>query len=300
MRESGTGSKRYSSRRSRTTTNSPEVHRLVACLSSAKPDARTQARITNNPCHVHCFRLRVPPAMNIDSTENDGCRGRVLVVENASIFREMQSLLLRQAGYEVVTCETPESALRECSQQSFHVILLNADATGIDDPHFIAQLRPPGTHPAVLFIAAVLTVELTRVLTRAGVNAVMQRPVDLKALIGKIDELSGLAAPLPATRYVAEPPKVDSVAPFQPDTGSTHDGELPDETTRPEATPASAPASRTVNSSIPPFQSNSSSPFTFGSSAPFRAGSQSPFRFEPSSTTFRADSSSRFGAVLHR
>ena len=53
----------------------------------------------------------------MSETPAPSARAHVLVVEDSSVFREMQGLLLRQAGYAVSGHESPQAALAEARQQ---------------------------------------------------------------------------------------------------------------------------------------------------------------------------------------
>lgn len=227
--------------------------------------------------------------MNISNAEIDALRGRVLVVEDASVFREMQSLLMRKAGYEIVACESLDSALLEATRQTFDIIFLNSDSPGIDSADFLGKLRQLRPTPAILFMAAMLTVELTRELSRLGVAAVLQRPVNPQILIQKLDELSGApAAPTPTNRYVVASPKVAPTRPLQADFAARHKNTNDVKGSVSPFPPAASNPPFSAGKTATPFRPESAVPFSFGSAAPF------------TSSPFATHSVSPFGSVLRR
>lgn len=201
--------------------------------------------------------------MTASPFDSDNIRGRVLLLEDASVFREMQCLLFQRAGYAVTVCDHLTGALAETVRQKFDVAVLNSDATGIDRPEFIQGLRRSHPALAIVYIAGALTVELTRDLTALGVRSVLQRPVNPIALMQKVDEAMGITVQPGASRIF--------VVPNGP-AGSDH--------------------------SAPPFGINghSLSPFSSEPVPPFSAGSISPFSAPDIRPPFRTESASPFGA----
>lgn len=222
--------------------------------------------------------------MTTFSFETECIRGRVLLIEDASVFREMQSLLLRRAGYHVVTCEQPHLALHEASQQPFDVALLNSDASGIDSAEFFAALRRHQPKIAIIFVAAALTIELTREMTRAGVAAVLQRPVNPALLMEKIDFALGHAVRPGAPQFFATAPApAPSVSSAR---GTSTSATTLDGNSTKSAPPFSieSAAPFPVPNSNPPFRTyDSAAPFRPQSASPFSPQSASPFSFTPGS-----------------
>lgn len=224
--------------------------------------------------------------MTTFSFEPEYVRGRLLMIEDASVFREMQSLLLRRAGYLVATCEQPHLALLEASHQPFEVAVLNSDAPGIDSPEFFAALRRHRPKIAIIFVAAALTVELTRELTRAGAAAVLQRPVNPTLLMEKIDFALGYTVQPGAPQLFAGGSPTASSAECTPNI-STSVNAKPSESTPPFGGGSAAPFM--PPQSNPPFRTyDSAAPFRMGSAPPFRPDSASPFSGASASPFVRA------------
>jgi CheY-like chemotaxis protein len=203
--------------------------------------------------------------------ESEPIRGRILLVEDTSVYREMQCLLLQRAGYHVTTCEEAHFALLESSKRPFDVTILNSDSAGLDRPEFLAGLRRHLPALAMIYITKTLTTDQTRDLVACGVALVLERPVPPVELLQKIDQLLGITLPPAAPRHYIEPAptetsNVASNPPF-PAAGSTPPF---------ESTPLF------TSRSNPPFRSDTAYPFfaitpSIHSASPFDSVSASPF-----------------------
>jgi CheY-like chemotaxis protein len=213
-------------------------------------------------------------------------RGRVLLVEASSVFREMQSLLLQRAGYGVVVCDQSDAALAEAAKQPIDVAVLTSDVAGLDQPQFLSELRRERPGIGLIFVTTSVTMMLTRELMARGVSAVLQRPVNPAMLMQTIDEAMGLSIRPGAPRY----------------------SELP--IPAPSGAPSGSPfvSAKPVEGSSSPFISGAAAPFPpTGSMSPFRPASTSPFAPQPyiggsgySASPFRPASASPFGAYAAR
>jgi CheY-like chemotaxis protein len=214
-------------------------------------------------------------------------RGRVLLVEASSVFREMQCLLLQRAGYGVTVCDQSGAALAEATKQPFDVAVLTSDAPGLDKPEFLDALRRQRPGIGLIFVTTSVTMTLTRELMARGVSAVLQRPVNPAMLMQTIDEAMGLSIRPGAPRYAELPIPVPSGAP--------------------SASPFVS-AKPLDGASVAPFTPGSVALFPpIGSMSPFRPESASPFAphvytggSSYSASPFRPASTSPFGAYAAR
>jgi DNA-binding NtrC family response regulator len=140
-------------------------------------------------------------------------RAHVLIVEDSSVFREMQGLLLRQAGYAVSAHEHPEAALAAAKERAYNLVIIDYDLPGMNGQQFMHELRKILPDIAVVFVSGSLTLELAIQLSREGVAGIFNKPVNPKTLLEKINETlsrtgsrdaalpgRGSNAPLPAAR----------------------------------------------------------------------------------------------------
>ena len=205
-------------------------------------------------------------------------RGRILVVEAASVYREMQSLLLHRAGYEVVTAEQPQAALQLLDREEVDAVVLNNDGPMLESAEFVAALRRNHPSVSILFVAEALTLELTRDLSRLGVTTILQRPVNPQVLTQKIDEILGLTLePSAPPFYAAAPTDTRQVQPHTAGapTSATDGANM---RSLPGATQGSA-TPFALWASTPPFTTNqtSRSPFSSYSTSACGSVSASPF-----------------------
>lgn len=225
---------------------------------SAKPHAGTQALITINSQPGDGTSNPRKRFMTSSPFEPVCTRGRILVVESVSVFREMQTLLLQRAGYGVSVCEQIEEALAEAGKQAFDVAVLTCDAPGADQPPFLTALRQYVPHIGLIFVTNHVTMDMTRELMSRGVAAVLQRPVNPALLMQSIDEAMGLTV--------------------QPGAPRMHSALAIPESTEPARSPAVGYQPNSKTDSFAPFPAGTSTPFPAANSAsPFRAESASPF-----------------------
>jgi DNA-binding NtrC family response regulator len=162
-------------------------------------------------------------------TGKDAPRARVLVVEDSSVFREMQGLLLGQAGYAVSSHESPQSALEVAARQHFDLVVIDYELPEMNGQQFMHALRKIQPDIAVVFVSGALTLELAIQLSSQGVAGIFNKPANPKNLLEKINEtLARNAARDTAARVgsgspVAAPRRNTSRPPFTA-TGGTDPG----------------------------------------------------------------------------
>lgn len=158
----------------------------------------------------------------------ESARAHVLLVEDSSVFREMQALLLHQAGYAVSGHEHPQTALAAAQQQKFDLVIIDYELPEMNGQQFMHELRKIQPTIAIIFVSGSLTLELAIQLGRQGVAGIFNKPANPKTLLEKINEAlsrtgsrdaalpgKGSNSPLPAAR------RGNSATPFQSPTVST-------------------------------------------------------------------------------
>lgn len=146
-----------------------------------------------------------------DAAKTFSPRAHVLVVEDSSVFREMQSLLLGQAGYAVSGHEHPQAALTAARQRKFDLVIIDYELPEMNGQQFMNELRKILPDIAIIFVSGSLTLELAIQLSRQGVAGIFNKPANPKTLLEKINETlsrtisrdaalpgKGSSAPLPA------------------------------------------------------------------------------------------------------
>jgi DNA-binding NtrC family response regulator len=163
-------------------------------------------------------------------------RAHILVVEDSSVFREMQGLLLRQAGYAVSGHEHPQTALAAARERKYDLVIIDYELPEMNGQQFMHELRKILPQIAIIFVSGSLTLELAIQLSRQGVAGIFNKPANPKTLLEKINETlnrtgsreaalpgRGSLSPLPTAR------RASSASPFPvaPVTlGEPSDGDL--------------------------------------------------------------------------
>jgi len=119
--------------------------------------------------------------------ENSGT-AHVLVVEDSSVFREMQGLLLRQAGYEVALHENPQAALEDARRRRFDLVIIDYELPDMNGQQFMLALRETQPGIAAIFVSGSLTLQLAIQLTSQGVAGIFNKPANPKSLLEKVTE----------------------------------------------------------------------------------------------------------------
>jgi DNA-binding NarL/FixJ family response regulator len=158
------------------------------------------------------------PAMS-DATK-PAARAHILVVEDSSVFREMQTLLLGQAGFAVSAHENPQAALDAARKQPFELVLIDYELPEMNGQEFMHALRKVQPDIAVVFVSGALTVDLAIQLSSEGVAGIFNKPANPKILLEKITETLARNAVLDTAARTgsgsphSSPPKRSSASPF--------------------------------------------------------------------------------------
>lgn len=112
----------------------------------------------------------------------------ILVVEDSSVFREMQTLLLGQAGFAVSAHENPHGALAAAAKQHFELVVIDYELPDMNGQQFMHALRKIQPDIAVIFVSGSLTIDLAIQLSSQGVAGIFNKPANPKILLEKINE----------------------------------------------------------------------------------------------------------------
>lgn len=139
-------------------------------------------------------------------------RAHVLVVEDSIVFREMQTLLLGQAGYAVSAHEHPQAALTAARQKRYDLVIIDYELPEMNGQQFMVELRKILPDIAIIFVSGSLTLELAITLSRQGVAGIFNKPANPKTLLEKINETLSRTGSREATL-----PGKGSVSPVAPE-----------------------------------------------------------------------------------
>lgn len=115
-------------------------------------------------------------------------RAHILFVEDSTVFREMQGLLLEKAGFAVSAHENAQSALTAAAAQAFSLVVIDYELPDMNGQQFMEQLRAIQPEIAVVFVSGALTLDLAIQLSSQGVAGIFNKPANPKVLLEKINE----------------------------------------------------------------------------------------------------------------
>jgi CheY-like chemotaxis protein len=129
-------------------------------------------------------------------------KGRILVVEDNDLSRELICDWLETEGYDVVSAANLKGAFAAVESQPPHAILLDVQL-GPDDGLTLAswiRQQPTLCHiPVIAVTAHAMITEQERIFV-AGCNAYVPKPVDLKSLSQQLEQWLAFPSPSPSRR----------------------------------------------------------------------------------------------------
>jgi len=113
---------------------------------------------------------------------------RVLVVDDEKLNRLVISRLLAGAGYECDVAATGEEAIDLVGKTRYDVILMDNLLPGIDGTETTRRIRSRSDldQPLIFGFSGYVDAERTRTALSAGMDDVLQKPLDLEALAAAI------------------------------------------------------------------------------------------------------------------
>ena len=111
-------------------------------------------------------------------TRHGRAKPALLVVDDEERILSALRRVLRKEGYEIVTVETPEAALRLLGERPFDAVLSDHKMPGMSGMQLLARARELQPKVVLLLITG-WTEEIPRdLLTQVGVRALITKPWD--------------------------------------------------------------------------------------------------------------------------
>jgi len=109
-----------------------------------------------------------------------------LIDDDASVRRGL-GRLLKSAGYDVVTCDTPEAYLALPSYRKPSCLLLDIRMPGMTGLELQRALHGDGGHPPVILLSGHVDAATAERAMSEGAVAVLVKPVDFATLVNAIE-----------------------------------------------------------------------------------------------------------------
>lgn len=143
--------------------------------------------------------MTVPPFETPDS------RGRILILEHASLLREMHQLLLRSVGYETVAFDEAPHACAELDVHCCDGVIVDGTRREFVSSDVIAGLRRTCPNLPILAVLWHSGPHPASELINRGISSAVEGPVNPHTLIAAVDRALGYNLP-PAASHLAMAP----------------------------------------------------------------------------------------------
>jgi DNA-binding response OmpR family regulator len=117
---------------------------------------------------------------------------KVLVVDDDEDLLEMVSMMLRMSGMEVQSLANGEHVFAAIDTGHPHIILMDIYLGDYDGRQLCKKIKSHREYavlPVVLYSAGNIN---TASITEAGADSFLQKPFDMKALVTRIRDMSGV------------------------------------------------------------------------------------------------------------
>ena len=132
------------------------------------------------------------------NTSSSNPRGRILLVDDIAMNRDVVGAFLRSAGHEVVLAENGQDGIRLASEQNFDVILMDVRMPEMDGLEATRQIRALpaqyGNVPILALTAGVLPDDIAEC-EAAGMDGLVAKPVEYAKLMQAIADVVGARQP---------------------------------------------------------------------------------------------------------
>lgn len=130
--------------------------------------------------------------MTVDPFHGAPARAHLLLIEDASVLRELEVLALAGGGFAVTAMEHPGDALRHLQSRQTDAVVVNTDRATALQPSFIAALRFANQGVPILVLNAASSAVSTSEMEKHGASLVLDRPLHPTQLLVQVDAfLSG-------------------------------------------------------------------------------------------------------------
>lgn len=113
----------------------------------------------------------------------------VLIVEDSRSQRECMSLILENAGHEIISCNDGFQALKNIKQHAFDLIITDVHMPKMDGIRLTAILNNRQSETPMLVVSSDKCGETKKCLKDNGVAGWLQKPIDATRLLTAVDSM---------------------------------------------------------------------------------------------------------------
>lgn len=130
-------------------------------------------------------------------------KARVLVADDEPLTVELLGVILTVHGFDVTQAHDGEQALRLAREYEPDLLLLDVNMPGLRGPEVARRVRRDPALARTVVVLVSSTDECDVDWRAAGADAFLQKPVDVMALPGRLEQLLTRRAAAPSTTPVA-------------------------------------------------------------------------------------------------
>ncbi len=113
--------------------------------------------------------------------------GPILVVDDERFFRDLMQNILEDEGYQVITVDCGEEALKACTAGSYQVVVMDLVLPDIMGTEVLARLRERDSEIAVIMVTAYASMESAIEALKAGAYDYIKKPIVREDLVNSVE-----------------------------------------------------------------------------------------------------------------
>jgi DNA-binding response OmpR family regulator len=125
-------------------------------------------------------------------------RGKILIIQSDPVARDLMTLSLTRAGYDVQVSDDLRQALPLLRDEAPHLILLDLflkDSVGLDSLYYVRK-EIQAAETQVMIVSALCFKEIVQVAAKAGACDFLAKPVDPVDLLQRVQKAMARAQEL--------------------------------------------------------------------------------------------------------
>jgi len=115
----------------------------------------------------------------------------ILLVDDDQYFRQIQSCILSQGGFNIIEAQDPSAATSALSEHSLDLIIVAYQLQGMDGVSWIEQTRKSGIETPIVFVtSATLDKKVTQHLTKnLNVPLILRKPINMTTFLQEVQSV---------------------------------------------------------------------------------------------------------------